>query len=359
MTFGNQLRRFSKAIDIVTDDMRNNILLITREKLQSSLGIDFFTLHVETIVNDEIGLRTSDWYVGGGKIDAISLKNSHGNPTSQVALSFSTNEFLWIVCNDKSYLSECDHYLNLYSSTNTENIPKYLKSSDSLSRTSIIVPLSRPRESKPYAVINFESSRYLEFSERIRQEIISIAKSISRLHQRNLSHIRQIGDTQDEIIELSRTRPYDLTQAPSLFFAFSGEADRSVLNAVQEVFSEDQYRNLELKRWDQDTSLGNIQRRIFDSIRNCHFGICYLSEPDGEESFKDNANVLIETGMFWYKTEDFSNVILIRERSSSKLPFDIASNRIIFVPRDKATQELDVRKFKRDFQKMLDNMVNV
>ncbi|XGV98807.1 MAG: TIR domain-containing protein [Leptolyngbya sp. BL-A-14] len=358
MTFGNQLRSFSKAIDIVTDDIRKNILRIIREKLQKSLGIEFVSLHVETIVDDHIGLRTSDWYIGGGKIGSVSLKNSQGDYTTQVSLSFSANKILWIVCNDKGYLSDCNHYSDLCSKTDSNIIPAYLKRSDSLSKTSIILPLSRHHENKPYAVINFESVKYLEYSKRIKDEISSISESISRLYQRNLSHERQVDDTQDEIVELGKVKSYDLTQTPSLFFAFSGEADRSVLNTIQEIFSEEKYGNLDLKRWDQDVRSGSIQNQIFDNIRDCHFGICYLSEPDGEEMFKDNANVLIEVGMFWYKSEDFNNVILIREKSSSKVPFDIANNRIIFVPRDKSTKELDARSFKREFQKMLDKMLD-
>lgn len=361
MTFGNQLKSFSKAIDIVTDDIKDNILHIIREKLQESLGIEFVSLHVETIVDDHMGLRTSDWYIGGGKIGSISLKNSEEAYTAQVTLSFSTNTPLWIVCRNKGYLSTCNNqYLDLWSNTDANIIPKYLKNSDSLSKTSIILPLTRHDESKPYAVINFESVRYLEYSTKLRNEIRSISDSISRLYQRNLSHERQIDDTQDEIRELSKAKTYDLSKRPSLFFAFSEKADKTVLAAIQEIFENEKYEDFNLKRWDRDVRTGSIQSRIFDDIRDCHFGICYLSEPDEGDTFRDNANVLIEVGMFWYKSEDFSNVILVRERSSNnKTPFDIANNRIFFTPRDPVSKTIKEEAFKRDFQKILDQMLDL
>ena len=143
MTFGNQLRSFSKTIDIVTDDIRSNILRTTKDKLQKSLGIEFVTLHIETVVNDLVGIRTSDWYIGGSPIDAVSLKNSQGSYTTQIALSYSTNKILWIVCENKGFLNDCDKYLDLYSKTNPTTIPKYLKHSETNSKTCNIIPLCR------------------------------------------------------------------------------------------------------------------------------------------------------------------------------------------------------------------------
>jgi Predicted nucleotide-binding protein containing TIR-like domain len=360
MSFGNQIRSLSKAVDIVTNDIKDNILNIIKEKLKESLGIEFITLHVETIVDNYPGLSTTSWYIGGSKMGANSLKTPEGAYRTQVALAFALNRPLWIVCSEgKADLSICSHYVDLWSGTESNLIPNYFKNSDSLSKTSIILPLTRSNEDKPYAVINFESVKYLECSTALKNEIRNVAESISRLYQRNLSHLHQVNDTQDEIQELRNIKVYDLSKKTSLFFAFSGRADEDVVNTIQELFHEDEYKNLDLKRWDRDESTGMIQGKILSDIRDCQFGICYLSEPDGENKFRDNANVLIEVGMFWYKSEDFSNVILVREESSPTTPFDIGANRILSVPRETGTNQIRVSKFKANFQKMLNKMLGL
>lgn len=360
MTFGNQLKSFSRAVDIVTDDVKDTILNTVRDKLQESLGIEFITLHIGTTVNNQPGLITTNWRIGGDSMGAISLQDSEGAYTTQVAFAFDTNKPLWIVCNEENNLSTCNDYLDLWSATDNSLIPNYLRHSDSTSKTSITLPLTRAYENRPYAVINFESIRYLKCSTILKNEIRSVAESISRLYQRNLSYVRQVDDTRDEIHELRKIKVYDLSKRTSLFFAFSGAADEEVVNAIQEVFNQDKYRNLELKRWDRDVQTGTIHGKILKDIQDCQFGVCYLSEPDGEDSFRDNVNVLIEVGMFWYKTEDFSNVILVRESSSHKTPFDIAGNRFLHVPRESGSNNiLRSTKLKSDFQKMLDKMVGL
>jgi hypothetical protein len=359
MTFTNQLRSLSKAVDIVTTEIKDSILGIIKEKLKESLGIEFVVLHVETTVDDHSGLNTTDWYIGGARMGVVSIKTSEDTYTRQVTLSFDLNKPLWIVCSKGEYLNDCKHFQELWSGIDYKIIPNYFKSSDGLSKTSIIIPLSRIGEDKPYSVINFESYKYLECSEILKHELKGVAESISRLFQRYQSYLHQVSDTRDEIRELSKVNVYDLSKKTSLFFAFSGNADENVINSIQEIFNQDKYKHLDLKRWDRDESSGIIHKKILNDIRSCQFGICYLSEPEGDDRYKDNANVLIEVGMFWYKFEDFSNVIIIREKLSSKIPFDIASNRILFVPRESGNNTFREEKFKAEFQKRLERMINL
>jgi Predicted nucleotide-binding protein containing TIR-like domain len=358
MTFSNQLKSFSKAVDIVTIDIKDNILGIIKEKLRTTLGIEFVVLHVETTVDNHLGLNTTDWCIGGGKMGVISIKKSEDTCTRQVALSFDINKPLWIVGSKREDLNNCDHFLDLWSGTDHKLIPSYFKSADSISKTSIIIPLTRISEDTPYAVINFESVKYLECSEKLRNEIKSIAESISRLYQRNQSHLHQVSDTREEIQELGKVSVYDLSKKTSLFFAFSGQADENIINSIQEIFNQAKYTHLDLKRWDRDLSSGIIHKKILEDIRDCQFAICYLSEPDSNDRYKDNANVLIEVGMFWYKFEDFSNVIIVREKNSSRIPFDIAANRIFTVPRETGANTFRDIKFKEEFTKRLDKMIS-
>jgi hypothetical protein len=85
--FGQQLESFSKAIDIVTDDVRKTILRMIQEKLDNCLNIRFITLHVAATVDQAEALRTSEWFIGGSKLGAaISLLRGDGKYRSQVAL---------------------------------------------------------------------------------------------------------------------------------------------------------------------------------------------------------------------------------------------------------------------------------
>jgi hypothetical protein len=142
---------------------------------------------------------------------------------------------------------------------------------------------------------------------------------------------------------------------PTLFFAFSGRANSDVVNLVDTVLQE---FDVDLRRWDQDPRLGSIHRHVYDSIKICDFGICYLSEESDNEHFKDNANVLIELGMFWFKNESLSNVIVIREQAEERIPFDIADKRILKAKRNRASGQLDERDFQKEFRRMLGNMLD-
>jgi hypothetical protein len=359
--FGQQFESFSRAIDIVTDDVRSTILRMIQDKLDTCLNIKFITLHVATTVDQAEGLRTSEWFIGGSQLGtAISLLRGDGKYRSQVALSFLLNKILWIVCEGKKPLDSGAPLMDLASMSDANTIPAYIPRADSLSKTSVIIPLSKQFGSKPYAVINFESTRYLEHNQGIEREMRRIAESISRLYIRYENHSKSLDDTQDEIDRLRKIESYMRTSKPSLFFAFSGKACSDVLNVVNEVLGDLKYDAVDLRRWDQDQQLGSIHNHIYENVKQCHYAVCYLSEPDPANSgYRDNANVLIEIGMLWFRSEDLSNVILIRESSDngSKPPFDIANKRMLKVTRDQASGGLDTTAFKRQFQKMLDKML--
>ena len=355
--FGQQLESFSKAIDIVTDDVRRNILITLQEKLDDSLGIRFLTLHTATLIDSCIdGLVTTDWLVGGNRFDGpISIRRLDGSYASQVSLAFGENKQLWIVRKDKESLDQGLPYLNFYDDLNKVDIPVYLRKSTSSSKTSIIFPLSASEGGKPDAVINFESSRYLDFNPNIADELKSIAESVYRLYKRNLQHGKCLSDTREEINRLRSVESYIKPAKPSLFFAFPGRARSDVINLADRVFQD---FNIDLRRWDQDTRLGSIGRHIYDNIKTCDFGVCYLSEEIGDGVYNDNANVLIELGMFWHKNEALSNVIVIRESSDQKIPFDIADRRILRVSRNVGSGQLDEARLEREFRRMLKRMID-
>jgi hypothetical protein len=354
--FGQQLESFSKAIDIVTDEVRENILLTVQRKLETSLGIRFLTLHRATLIDNNIeGLITTEWLVGGDRFDGpVTIHRSDNSYASQVSLAFGNNKQLWIVRKDKSFLGDGPPYLNLILGETDPEIPPYVKKAASSSKTSIIFPLATSPGAKPDAVINFESSRHLDYNPYIEKELRSIAESIYRLYQRNRQHSKCLHDTREEIDRLRSVESYIKPAKPTLFFAFSGRAKSDIVNLVDTVLQE---FDVDLRRWDQDSRLGSIHRHVYDSIKICDFGICYLSEENESERFSDNANVLIELGMFWFKNETLSNVIVIREQAEERVPFDIADKRILKVKRNRASSQLDEKDFQKEFKRMLGRML--
>jgi hypothetical protein len=93
---------------------------------------------------------------------------------------------------------------------------------------------------------------------------------------------------------------------------------------------------------------GNINQQVADAITNCHLGVCYLSarrNGDGADAgdglaFVDNANVLFEAGMLYALKQQPgatpASWIVIRESEElgGPPPFDLASERMVIVPRD-------------------------
>ena len=101
---------------------------------------------------------------------------------------------------------------------------------------------------------------------------------------------------------------------------------------------------LEYTDWRMSTEPGAISAQIKKSIAESPFGICYLSERVATRrtearAFVDNPNVLFEAGMFHARStaSESARWIAIREQASAAVPFDLADNRFVLVPRDKVT----------------------
>jgi len=137
---------------------------------------------------------------------------------------------------------------------------------------------------------------------------------------------------------------------PHFFVAFSDRADSdhaetSVITVVTEVLKELDDK-LDFTIWRAKTESGNIAAQIARDIVRSTFGICYFSEPSedkssGSQAYVDNANVLFEAGMLHVRTiaddpssaREPSGWIPMREAASPPVPFDLAAERILIVPR--------------------------
>lgn len=199
-TFGDKLSHFVRSIDIVDPETKNNILSLIEEYLSDELGIKSFTFYVESMVNDHPGLRTTDWYRGANR-SSFSIKNDDDSYHGQVSLAYNKSVSLWIVNPEKKQLSISNNYTDLWSKIQEEEIPQYIKGTDSPTLTSIIRPIRD--DFRCFGVINFESIRYLEFSDSVKEELERVSDSITTLYTLNKSYINQQNNTKKEIRYLS------------------------------------------------------------------------------------------------------------------------------------------------------------
>ena len=82
--------------------------------MSDELGIKFFTLYIESIVNEKTGLKTTDW-LRGGESSAFTIKDNDGNYQGQVALAYDQSKSLWIVSSERDQLEFAESYIDLWS----------------------------------------------------------------------------------------------------------------------------------------------------------------------------------------------------------------------------------------------------
>ena len=363
-TFGENLIHFVRSIDIVDSETKDSLLSLVQSYLLEELGIKFFTFQVESIVNDRIGLRTTDWHRGGER-SSFTIKDDKSNYQGQVSLSYDQRKPLWIVTADKQELRVSKKYIDLWSKTDNEEIPEYVKRTDAPILTSIIIPL-RDDEKRVFGTINFESIRYLEFSDSVKEELSHISDSISTLYSLNKTHANQKRNTKKELDYLSDLKANKgallKVSKPKLFLASPNLCNDDVMASIKELL--DNYsQKIELVHWKDISASGIITQQILRIISTCQYGVCYFSERvenEAEISYKDNKNVLIEAGMLstYSNGADFENWIPIREKQSEKIPFDFAGNRMLIVPRNKSGQ-LNEEKFRQELDARLSNWIDL
>ncbi len=358
-TFGESLSHFVRSIDIVDTSTKDDVLGLIASYLEDEFAIKFFTLYMESSIDQKVGLIPTDWYRGGNRA-SFTIQDHKGSYRGQVSLAYDRGVSLWVVSSDQGALRLATLYENLLPNAEAAEIPKYIKRTEHEIMTSIIRPVEE--DNRIYGVVNFESERYLEYSPAIAEELKKISISISTLFLLNKTFQNQRRNTKQEInylLELKNNRDslLHLTK-PRVFIASSSRAEDDVMSLIQEVL--DEYdQKVDIVFWKRISESGLITQQILKEISSCQYGICYLSEPAAEGAdhpYQDNSNVLIEAGMLSALSREasFDNWIPIREEDSGPLPFDFANNRVLLVPRLKKST-LNAEKFKVDLRSRLEN----
>jgi hypothetical protein len=335
-TFGDHLDQFAQTVDIVTDEVYRDVLLLVERYFRQNLDSSFFAVVVEKIH------EAKPWLVGEWPERRWWNKpmREGGDYSCQVALAYETGKMLWIVGKDAAgrtgaALGEADSYEDLLKRVGPDRIPKYAQIEEEPSRTSVIIPLVV--EDTPFGVINVESKRRLKPTPAWRQELEKLAKAVAILNRLKETYKLQIRSTQEAKHRLEHGSFVPVVASRRMFLACSSRADDEVIGIMKEVFS-DHEEDFELDHWTVPET-GNIHEKIWERLSACTFGTCYFSEPaEGTtHRFRDNPNVLFEAGMlFALRTSKRSPVralLLVRERDAPDTPFDLSAEYMVVVPR--------------------------
>lgn len=235
-TFGESLSHFVRSIDIVDTSTKDDVLNLIAGYLEDEFGIKFFTMYMESSIDQKVGLIPTDWYRGGDRA-SFTIKDEKGSYRGQVSLAYDRGTSLWIVSNDRGPLRLAELYENRLPNAESNQIPKYIKRTDHEIFTSIIRPVKE--DNRIYGVVNFESERHLDYSPAINEELKKISGSISTLFLLNRTFRNQRRNTKAEINYLSelkndRDRLLHLSK-PRVFVASSNRAEDDVMSLIQEV----------------------------------------------------------------------------------------------------------------------------
>jgi hypothetical protein len=354
-SFGNYLQQFARSVDIVDENTIEQVRRLVYHYVEKELGVAYFGLATETKVNSEPALQT--FWSTEAETHTTTIQTSEGKYSSQSSVAFDQRKPLWVVDEQRRPLRDCDKCVDLWS--HTDGLPKYKPPRvDRGMRTSIVVPLVH--WGNVLGVMYLESTAYLDVTDVAKDELSRFADALAILFDLHRANRAQIQGTKDAISDLQvilREGTFPHLTKPQIFVASSRRADDGVRGVIHEVL--DEFSTiLTVVQWDMIEASGSITTQLIEQIATSRFGLCYFSEPapDGQQGYVDNPNVLFEAGMLHSLTNSPvgrpSGWVPVRERTSPKIPFDFATERVLEVPRD-ASGEIMEQKLKNDLRKRI------
>jgi hypothetical protein len=329
-------------VDIVDDDTFSDARQLVCEYLEDQIDGVYFELALEHLVNDVTGLRT--FWSSANRYFSMQIRDPDGAYSSQVALCYGAAKPLWIVGADHGPLRSAKGYLDMWSGLS--DLPQYREPIDEDLFTSVHIPMFRPGN-RVLGVMYVESSTYLDIADFDRQELALLADALGVLLDLRQLNAVQAQGTHDALANLRRTKDavvFPQIAKPQAFVAFSPRADEEVVGILLDEL-EALTDRLRVLPWDRIDETGTISTQLAQAISTSQFGVCYLSEPNGQGGYQDNANVLFEAGMLHavsLSSQEQAAWLPIREERSPSAPFDFAGDRIELVPRtgDRLNEQL-------------------
>lgn len=359
LTFGQQLRSFALAIDIVTDAVFKSVLETVTAYFERELKISFFEVLIATDLGRMKPRRAlrSEWHPGG-KEWSETLLDEGGAYNGHVSYAYDKRAELWIVASDRGVLERAKVYENLlHTHELTGEFPPFHDLTPAkTTRTSIMWPLAIGSDF--IGLINLESPDILKPTEMLRLEIKMIADSIAYLFALQQAAVIQRENTNRAVTALREYGSTPLPHRRRAFIASAVNADKEVVDAIRRLVSE---TDIEALFWKEDAQSGNISEQIWMNISTSEIGICYLSEPASASSaqgYRDNQNVLFEAGMMHALTHSSRVMrawIPVREKDSPAPAFDFAAERMVEVPRTRDGQ-VDAAEFETRIRRRLERL---
>lgn len=366
-TYGDRLLEFARSVDIVDDQLFKELTALIERYALKTLGIHSVRIMLEGDNEGKPGLVKFSLNAAE-RLDSFKIRGTKNKYYGQTAYAFDKKTPIWVVAEQSEQpLADAEEYRDLWS--NQTEIPKFVRSEEGAETvlTSIIIPLRYDDDTHVFGVMNFETKDHLECTDLAREELKRIAAAWSILHRLFKMSESRAGCTKRVMERLQENLSEDLPKLtkPRVFLAYGKDADPDVIDLISETLR-CYADNLDIEDWQKHNAPGNINAQLLRSIRNCRFGICYLSEPsEGQEppQYRDNSNVVFEAGMFHGRVGDIDapvSWIPVREKDSPNSPFDFAAERMITVPRmeDEHAGEIDDALFVERLRNSLDLMLS-
>jgi hypothetical protein len=340
-TFGEYLRRFAWAVDIVSPDILKQVFSTVADYLERPpFSVSFcemaersFTITGVPGLTQVLKSSGRDWSESLKERDASGIEQYRG----QTSYAFDKEKRLWVVAADGGLLSiPHQRYLDLQGNAPPSEIPQFVALNDEPIKTSVIFPIE-PKDQR-LGVINFESTEYLHRSRVLDTELTRIAEALSQLYLLKRGYMVQSDSTLEAVKDLQRYNVLPFVARHKAFIASSGRANTDVMGAIRKVLNQ---FDIEVYYWKANEQSGNVLEYIQSEMLRSHIGICYFSEPAEATTpakYVDNPNTLIEAGMMsaLYQSpgDIMSAWIPIREKDSAAFPFDLRTEHFLLIERD-------------------------
>ena len=346
-TFGDHFLQFAQSVDIVPPNIYDEVLGIVDEHLKEELQASTFVIAIASLSGTTPQLHV-DWPKGGWW-NHQPITTPDGSYMGHAAFAYATGKSLWIVAKNKQALSATDEFEDLLGNVDGAQIPPYARIPRHRGmKTSIILPLLL-NEHELFGVMNIEIPKHLPCSTAWHVELIKIATAIGILYRLTKINELQISGTLNARKELTRATFVPVAARRTMFVASSARADPEVMKILKSTLATYD-SHFEVVSW-TDSQAGNILDNIWLKISSCTFAACYFSEPthdptsDGrpnnrgkkQVTYRDNSNVLFEAGILYglrqIRRSPLKKLLLVREKNSPKIPFDLATEFMVMVPR--------------------------
>jgi hypothetical protein len=345
-TFGDYLLQFGLTIDIVDDITFNDFMEIVDDYVSNYLKIDFISLKIKNIIDNNVGLHAVKGY---DEKKTITIKNNTGEITGQTAYAFVKKIALWITDKNKKDLKDDSaQHVDLWNKQT--DFPQVGKHKNLKVKTSIIVPIIRDNEA--VGVVKYELEKIADTISRVQY----LYRSFEAQHKNTHKAINRLRSN------LSNISWPELTK-PQIFVAFPAMGEPDVIGEMKSVLDSFKER-ANVMFWDHCSDSGKVDQQIIEAIAKSKFGVCYFSEPMPEGSeykYFDNPNVIFEAGMFQALTnspgEKPIGWVPIREKESPPPPFDYGSDRILLVERLN-NNSLNTQIFVSHLNKRISNLLD-